>query len=318
MLQGKNVANVKNCDERLVQKIYIHGSNQGHEVIVLGSSRSLHIDSTFFPGKTFYNHAISGASLEDLIGVYQSVVEQEQKPTTVILGLDPWFLNRQNGLVSWIPFANEFQTGLRRMGLPLDPGSAVLLTAKADLVPLWTKAMNLLSPAYFQTSFKMILRSQGGMPYATDLTIGNEWIKLADGSENYDLTFQNRSQDLVNQDARRYVNLGTVYGLDRFSQLDPQYEQWLEAFVNRMQADDATVIFYLSPYHPYVYNYLMASDQYNIVKSTQTYYTDLASKKHILVLGSYDPNDLGCAETEFFDGMHPKLSCITKIFQQHP
>ena len=39
------------------------------------------------------------------------------------------------------------------------------------------------------------------------------------------------------------------------------------------------------------------------------------SKEHnIEIIGSYDPVQIGCDENEFYDGMHPKSSCMTAVF----
>ncbi len=211
----------------------------------------------------------------------------------------------------------EFQAGLRQMNQPVNGALAIAMPDAGPSLP--ARAMELISPTYFRASFKslfdMLLTGQSDMPYATELTIGNENIKLADGSLSYEKNFQSRSQELVNQSARQYVNAASVYSLNQFTRLDPQFEQWLEAFIVRMQADGVTVIFYLPPYHPYVYDRLIASEQYRIIESAQTYFTRLANEKQVLLLGSYNPQDVGCEETEFYDGMHAKYTCIVKVFQ---
>ena len=39
-----------------------------------------------------------------------------------------------------------------------------------------------------------------------------------------------------------------------------------------------------------------------------------AYKNKIQIIGSYDGGFVGCDGNEFFDGMHPKNSCIMKLF----
>ena len=41
-------------------------------------------------------------------------------------------------------------------------------------------------------------------------------------------------------------------------------------------------------------------------------FIDLANDLGLRLLGSYDPNKVGCLEQEFFDGMHPRGSCMAK------
>ena len=37
-------------------------------------------------------------------------------------------------------------------------------------------------------------------------------------------------------------------------------------------------------------------------------------EKKITIVGSYDPSKLGCEDKDFYDGLHPKSSCMKKIF----
>ncbi len=73
------------------------------------------------------------------------------------------------------------------------------------------------------------------------------------------------------------------------------------------------VIFFLTPYHPYVYTYLMSSTQYQIIAKAETYFRIIGTQKHIPVIGSYDPLQCGLAEEDFYDGMHPSREGIAKL-----
>lgn len=39
----------------------------------------------------------------------------------------------------------------------------------------------------------------------------------------------------------------------------------------------------------------------------------LAKVESIEIIGSYNPNNCGCSENDFFDGMHPKDNCMFNI-----
>ena len=38
------------------------------------------------------------------------------------------------------------------------------------------------------------------------------------------------------------------------------------------------------------------------------------SENEIQIIGSYNSRKFGCSGEEFFDGMHPKSSCLSKLF----
>ena len=43
------------------------------------------------------------------------------------------------------------------------------------------------------------------------------------------------------------------------------------------------------------------------------YYRNLSKELNVEIVGSYNPLKVGCNEYEFYDGMHPKDSCMDKV-----
>jgi len=71
LMKGSFVTNISNYDERVFQKELINRMNNAPEILVLGSSRTMLINSTYFPNQTFFNNSVSGASIEDIIALFQ-------------------------------------------------------------------------------------------------------------------------------------------------------------------------------------------------------------------------------------------------------
>lgn len=66
------VTNIYNYDERILQKEIIQEKQIAPSILILGSSRSLLIKQDFFDKKIrIFNSSVSGASIEDLIGLFQ-------------------------------------------------------------------------------------------------------------------------------------------------------------------------------------------------------------------------------------------------------
>jgi hypothetical protein len=42
-------------------------------------------------------------------------------------------------------------------------------------------------------------------------------------------------------------------------------------------------------------------------------YKDIATRTGVQIVGSYNPAQVGCNKFEFYDGMHPKESCMKKL-----
>jgi len=144
LLSGNNVTNVSNYDERLLQKAYINNLKRGNDVIVFGSSRSMHIRSHLFPGMSFFNHGVSGASIEDYLAIYELYEQRKFVPSIVVLGLDPWILNQYSGQNRWKSLRWEYFSIANRLNI----------NSNIDNDNESKKLMELISLPYLKESIK--------------------------------------------------------------------------------------------------------------------------------------------------------------------
>ena len=68
----------------------------------------------------------------------------------------------------------------------------------------------------------------------------------------------------------------------------------------------------LSPYHQD--RYALFETTKPIFLETEKCFRQFAKEHGVEVFGSYDPNNIGCNGDEFYDSMHPKSTCMYKIF----
>ena len=313
LLQGENVTNLSNYDERLVQKYYVGGLTQPRQIVVFGSSRAMMISSDMFPGRVFFNNSVSGATLEDHVAIYELYRERNLRPALMILELDPWLLNRYNGQVRWKSLENEYRSASKRFS-----GTHSSLTgfpwASTSFGAQGGKLLELISPSYFQASIKALWQaSKTGQYTSTTDQVADTQIKRTDGSIGYDRKTRSMRADEVRSAAIAYVEEGSVYSLERFVALDPEYKNQLQDFLGALQTDGIRVVILLAPYHPDSYSRLIESNKYKIIVDAQHYFEQLAKSRGIPVMGSFSPADCGCNEADFYDGMHPKESCVRKI-----
>ena len=98
---GKYVTNIDNYDERLFQKELIFNKNIQPNIVVIGSSTTMLINSDLFPDTLLFNNSVSGASIEDIVGIYQLYKTNNKLPRKIIIGIDPWMFNENNGQERW-------------------------------------------------------------------------------------------------------------------------------------------------------------------------------------------------------------------------
>jgi hypothetical protein len=309
LTEGKNVANVSNYDDRQVQKYYIETIKIIPEVVVLGSSRSMHIGSEQFPGKSFFNNSVAGATIEDYLAIYEIYMERAAIPKTIVIGADPWILNQNNGQNRWQSIKGNYQAMMYRLHLKNNLLAGILSQGALEQ----DKLAQLINFEYFRESIKCL--RQDRHIYATAAREGEAMIKLSDGSVSYDKAFRERTPAEVMKTASEF-DRDVPYSMGGFKELDRDLRETLEKFIDRLKGDGVGVILFLAPYHPLTYENLRRSSKYgSILQEAETYFRDLARRNGIRVLGSYNPSGW-CAPEEFYDGMHPRKICLNRLFSQ--
>ncbi|MCY6959370.1 hypothetical protein [Clostridium brassicae] len=303
LIKNKNVENLTNYDERLLQKFYVDKISDSKNLVVLGSSRSMQIDSDILKEKNMFNSSVSGAALEDIMAVYGIYREKNHIPKRIIIGLDPWILNKNNNQNRWKSINNSYFYIQNEIGIQDKTNK------KLD-----EKYLELVSLSYFQSALDSITKASNVTYSSTDKNYSKTNMKRSDGSLVYNEEIRNRTVQEAKKLSINYVSEKPIYCLGNFDKIDDSYKKQFEKFINLIQRDGVEIEFFLSPYHPYVYKQLMNSSEYRIVDKVEKYFIQFAESKKIKVYGSYDPVTIGCTEDDFYDGMHIKTSAVKKIF----
>ena len=310
LLSGYNVTRLSNNDERLVQRAYVNNLQERKDVIILGSSRSLHIRKELFPGMTFFNNGVSGASIEDYFAIYELYEQRNLPPSIVVLGFDPWILNKYNGQSRWMSLKREYVSIASRLGIEANDNTY--------RINLSNKLIELFSFPYFKESLKRLFwdRKKDHEEYYSTLNdLGDDAGILSDGSRVYSREARNVSPDEIRMSAIKYVSGDNIYSLFNFKCLDKKIMLSLEKFVEYLQSKNIEIILYLPPYHPYVFNFFSESKKYRKVLEAENYFRKLANDKGITIVGGYNPENSDCGPGDFFDGAHPKESCLNNALK---
>ena len=104
LTSGKMIAGLQNVDDRLFQELIIKNLQVRNDIIAIGSSTTMQLRKAVVSKDkmNFFNHSLNGASLEDyiaIVGAYELI--HGYLPSTVILGVDPWVFNKNNGQGRW-------------------------------------------------------------------------------------------------------------------------------------------------------------------------------------------------------------------------
>ncbi|MEN9304691.1 MAG: hypothetical protein RL264_3120 [Bacteroidota bacterium] len=299
LMKGSFVTNISNYDERIFQKELINRMNNAPEILVLGSSRTMLINSTYFTNQTFFNNSVSGASIEDIIALFQIYKERNILPNKIIIGIDPWLLNGNNGQSRWKSLEYFYDKYKKRTGSILATNSSY-------------KYSELFSLSYFQASIKTIpkLLSGKSRPIVTQEKYNETITKLSDGSLVYSADYRNATQNQINSKIDSYIN-GNIYGIENFNSISDDIWSEFQEFIYTLKKENISVEFFLCPYAPKVYE--KVSINYPYVVKSENLIVRFAKANGIKVYGSFDPFSFGFDETYFYDGMHCKEKGIERI-----
>lgn len=311
LTKGYHVTNVYNHNERLLQKKVIQNSAVCPETIVLGSSRGMMINKSLSqsPSLSFYNNSMSGSVLEDNIAIYELYELRGCSLKEIIISLDPWILNDNNGEERWKGLENEYASFLAKLYNTHQDGSVLDLGR-------FGKYSELISFSYFKSSVHYLLKGMGrDDARATKIPQNPGLTRLNDGSVTWDAQFRNAPQSTVDRRARDIVAVDPIEFLGDFDHLSVRYKKLLIDFVSYLQNKKITVKFLLTPFHPVVYSAFMKKKDYRNVLASEVFFNELAKTKGIEVYGSFDPGMADLDNSDFYDGFHCKGQALVKIMK---
>ena len=307
--QGYNVANTpENMDERILQKNVIQKLQNPPSTILLGSSKIMEIGRDYY-GLSCLNHGVSGASVEDMIAIYQLYIEKGYADSIkkIVINIDPWLFNKNNEQSRWKTLSKEYYDFMNE---------DVSFTGK---IPLH-KYTQLVSISYFQSSIKripkylrQIQKKENIMP--TQDVINNTLTRLTDGTIKYDIKYRKVTNFEIIKKTKREI-AGRVYSMENYTELSPDIADALSLLVNKIKKNNTEIVFLLMPYNPIYYNHLTSINKYKIALQVEEFIKSYAKDNNITILGSFNPEIFDLEIVDFYDGMHLSERGISKVFHQ--
>lgn len=296
---GKYVTNFGNYDERLCQLELIKLKSIRPKTIIIGSSRTMLFNSSHFPETTFFNNSVSGASMEDIVSIYQIYKEYKKLPQKIIIGIDPWTFNDLSDQNRWKSIATYYN---RFNHLDSQEGNELM------------KYKELFSFSYFQSSLKLMPKFLKGNldPIPTSNSHNISATKLIDGALVYDQLFRQSTAKEIDIRIDEYLE-GNIFSIENFKSISSKNWLIFNKLIEELQRKNIIVEFIFIPYAPKVYD--RVKKNYSMVLKTEDIVNQFAKHHKIKVLGSFNPFKLGINKSNFYDGMHCKEGGLTKILE---
>ncbi len=307
--------------ERDFQKSFITRVEEKKDVIAFGSSRVRYIRGDLFPGKSFHNNAVNAASLEDFITQYHLYRKRGLVPERLVLALDHWILDKDNGYTNWLTLRSDYFDAAEQMKLPFPHGADLNAGMSDDVIlfyqrPEFLKWREALSPAYFQASWKRLISGNFSLTREKRVLPTQETEAYTLYVINEDGSFADQKHPSSVEDVRNLVD--TVDdGVSPLKEINEQLAKNLERFLDVLKEDGVEVLLVLVPTHPRTYVKWTKNDNKGLIKG-EAFFRDLAKRKGLPIVGSYNPANIPADESEFRDWVHPYRPVLERIIRQAP
>ena len=310
LTNGNMIAGLKDYDERLFQELIIKNLKVKNDVIAIGSSRTMQLRKRYFleDGKNFFNHSVSGATLEDyiaIIGAYELL--HQYIPSVVIFGIDPWVFNKNNSQNRWKSLNKYYKYEIAKIY------NKKKYSDRSININKWQQLINYDYTISNIKFYKALLKKKGQIFYITDTINVDDSIKETDGSIHYPFKKRYIKENKVKINAIAYTNK-PVYSLEKFIELNNDDIKLFENFIKYLHSKNTKIIFFLPPYNPITYDLLIKKPEYQIINKVEKYLVKFANKSNITLKGSYNPHKYNLVNKDFYDGMHGRDIAIEKIF----
>ena len=254
-LESKSHIYFTNMNERKFIKGRLRGNLSNADVVCVGSSRLMQMNSTMIDGKLF-NFSVSGASIEDIFAISLESVAKV-KPKSIYIGLDPWIVNRNNNQERYKSISDIYEYWFNELG-----------SENTNIEPYLSNLKGSISRSSLETFLSKIhtVLSQSSNT-STPLNGKQEAIakKSYDGSHIYDSKYSNLGNDIIYEQFNDWIS----YGMNDFV-YDQRTELILLKLLRYLTSIDLNVSLVLSPYHPEFYKKIQKSSTrlFKLKKST--------------------------------------------------
>lgn len=290
LLTGKFITNIPKHDERLLQKGLIKQVETCPEYAIWGSSRLFMANSSNFNAKTFLNHGMSGASVEDLLITYYHYSQKECYPENIIIAVDPWIFNDNNIRYDWKTMTIDYNNVLKEFGLP---------KIEIDSLYLIEKEEKLFSIPYFLQSLSKDEEFKYTLTFTND-TSNNLNTRLSDGSLIYGERYRFVSEKAKQKRIEKYLSK-KIYGISWFRELSSSNMLQFEKLLVKLKSLNQNVIVALPPYHPKAYVFISEHSKYELVLETEKQIKEFCKENNIRFIGSFNPDVLNFTDNDFID-----------------
>ncbi len=304
-----------NINEREIKRYVIINMPKEVDCIALGPSYIFGLNRETVDEDIFFNLAVSGADLYDILAQLGIMNEYSKKTSRVILCLDtrlfdPDYYNNNVRNESLKPYAAYMQN---------------IITGKADAPPrigafpaVKNSIKQLGSLSYFQNCMKYV--AETGKYYADSkryeiINSPNESdgsLFYADGSFSYDKL----AEDVTALDVQNNAFQYDINDFFKYDRLDEYGKEQILDIVKYLTDNDVRIDLFMCPVAPALWDRIQSSGENDSIFCQMEEFAKMISNDYpVSLTGSYDPNKYGLSDEDFIDATHLRHSILNSIYK---
>lgn len=287
-----------NLDERIFTEARLSLPIRRPEVVIMGSSRVLQISSKTI-GESSLNLGVSGASVEDYVAFVGEAVAK-LRPRDVYLGADPWLFNVNDEQDAWQSSTALYKKWERRM-----------VTGEFSEPPTNSDVTNEINGSRHKYNFVRslyFLVSNGRSIVAKNGDVETIPKKAYDGFLIYDSNYSTKPNEII----RKSFDNDIDYGMKNFEFDKAAYYKY-RLLIDWLKMNGVKPHIVLTPMHPELYERF--KNKRPIILDSESQFRKIGDDLRVEVIGSYDPNKTKCYASDFYDGLHPRETCMARIMR---
>ena len=325
LLSGKNYAVFDaNMDFRALRREAIAQMTQTPQVIAFGGSRFELATRDLFPGKTYYNAFVHNDVFEDLVAFSGLLYEHKRLPKNLVmtvrfktfLPIDPVLRETDEFKLFW----SEYRSMADRLGIEKE--------SWLDVAPIayWSHLLsvdNIMRHVSYHIDGKRqgptdaatmdnmdVIHSDGSMAFSKEHSASFRTILLSRGVTN-----MFSSADTIDQDSEQRA---AKMSKRNAWPVDPKRLEGLGVLLAFLKKEGTHVTIAITPFHPAYWKGSMGSPYGNSLISMEERVRAIAASQGATVVGSLDPDRIGCQASNMRDFIHPDEVCLKKVFHDIP
>ena len=307
-----------NVEEREVDKKIIEALEESPECIAVGPSLVRWVNSDMVGSEDFYNLGMSSGNGYDVLAIFGQLERNDKMPDKVLFCVDTLFFDKtiMENNKSWLSYEADVQLALDMIG-----SSTELKASKLEFISTKTKKpRQLISLTYFQSSMQYI--SENGISSEEKIGEPKSDYKgayyLKDNARVSAYSQENISKKDVEEAMKKYVsgesNSNLEAAITPNVHLDSEQMDNFKKLVTYLQSNNIEIKFFLHPFPPIVWDYIVESEKFPMVTELDTFIHEYSRENNIPITGSYNPYDIGCKNEDFQDYRHMKAEKLYEYF----